>query len=136
MHGLRDVSKTYLKKLTTLVDYSGICIMIVGCYYPPLYYIFDCYKTLQIVYLTIISVLGVIGICFCSIPVMSLPRFKYLRTGINLQTLFHSKRILFSLWLVCSDSYSSFGYFPSHILISVKDFFEDLHLFGHLFGEK
>jgi len=67
------------KWLATL-DYTGISIMIVGCYYPPLYYGFSCFPTWRTVYLSVISLLGVVGVLVSCIPVFSTPRFRVTRT--------------------------------------------------------
>jgi len=67
------------KWLATL-DYSGISIMIVGCYYPPLYYGFECFPKLQGSYLLAISVLGCVGLVLGFLPVFSTPRFRVPRT--------------------------------------------------------
>jgi channel protein (hemolysin III family) len=62
------------------LDYMGICLMIVGSYYPPLYYMLrPCHPTLMRVHLTMISILGVIGIGVIGIPRLQGPRFRVFR---------------------------------------------------------
>jgi adiponectin receptor len=68
---------TWLAKL----DYSGITVMIVGSYYPPLYYGLACYKTWRIFYLVCISTLGVIGLIVSFFKVFSTPKYRIVRTG-------------------------------------------------------
>jgi len=63
------------------LDYCGITIMIVGSYYPPLYYGFACFQPWRIAYMTIITVVGFIGLIMSVIPVFATPRFRTLRTG-------------------------------------------------------
>jgi len=61
------------------LDYCGISIMIVGSYYPPLYYGFSCYRTLKIVYLFVITLFGVVGITISSFQIFSTARFRVAR---------------------------------------------------------
>jgi len=63
------------------LDNVGISIMIVGSYYPPMYYGFKCYGTLQILYIALITVFGAVGICLGCIPTFSSSRFRVIRTG-------------------------------------------------------
>jgi len=62
------------------LDYSGISVMIVGSYYPPLYYGFKCFPIWRDVYLSAITFLGVIGIIVSCIPIFASPRFRVTRT--------------------------------------------------------
>lgn len=62
------------------LDYTGISVMIVGSYFPPIYYGFYCHMELAIWYLSIISLLGVVGVCVSLIPIFSSPRFRVVRT--------------------------------------------------------
>lgn len=72
-------SSSWYKYLVKL-DYSGISIMIVCSYYPPLYYGF-CTTNLKIIYLGILTFLGVIGLCIGFIQIFSTPRFRTFRAG-------------------------------------------------------
>ncbi|GAM18151.1 hypothetical protein SAMD00019534_013260 [Acytostelium subglobosum LB1] len=55
-------------KRLLLCDYMGIIFLIVGSFYPPLYYAFRCHPTLMTGYLTTITVLGVGLACLIFIP--------------------------------------------------------------------
>jgi len=72
-------SAQFYKWLAKL-DYLGISIMIVGSYYPPLYYGFSCYPTWKIVYLSSITFIGGIGVVVSCVPVFATPRFRIVRT--------------------------------------------------------
>jgi len=61
------------------LDYTGICMMIVGSYFPPLYYGFACRMDLKSVYMSLISLLGIIGVCVSMIPIFQTPRFRTVR---------------------------------------------------------
>jgi len=62
------------------LDYTGICLMIVGSYYPPLYFVLkNCVPTLMQVHLSIITALGVVGICVTLIPAFQGPKYRTFR---------------------------------------------------------
>eukprot|EP00026_Physarum_polycephalum_P008313 Phypoly_transcript_08395.p1 GENE.Phypoly_transcript_08395~~Phypoly_transcript_08395.p1 ORF type:complete len:377 (+),score=25.48 Phypoly_transcript_08395:190-1320(+) len=62
------------------LDYMGICLMIVGSYYPPLYYLLrPCHPDLMRIHLSIISLLGVIGLFVVAIPKLQGPEFRVFR---------------------------------------------------------
>jgi len=63
------------------LDYSGITLMIVGSYYPPLYYGFSCSPQWRIVYMVFITLFGVVGICVSCIPIFSTSAYRLVRTG-------------------------------------------------------
>jgi len=71
------VAYTWLAKL----DYSGISLMIVGSYYPPMYYGFACDQTWRITYLVLISAFGVVGLTVSMIPIFSTSKYRLVRTG-------------------------------------------------------
>ena len=58
-HLLRDISNNYHKILSKF-DYAGISILIAGSCYPPYYYFFYCSQNLIIIYLSFISIFGLI----------------------------------------------------------------------------
>lgn len=61
-------------------DYVGICFMIVGSYFPPLYYTLRaCHPDLMTVHLCVISLLGVIGVFVTTLPRLQGPRFRVFR---------------------------------------------------------
>jgi len=62
------------------LDYIGISILIVGSYYPPLYYGFYCLKSLSYLYLIGISIMGFGGIIVLSMDRFSSPRLRTFRT--------------------------------------------------------
>ncbi len=55
--------------------------MIVGCYYPPLYYLFKCQPTAQVVYLVLITLLGVIGVYISMSPTFASPKYRAVRAS-------------------------------------------------------
>jgi len=62
------------------LDYIGICLMIVGSYYPPLYYGF-CQLGWRIAHLVLVSVVGVISVLITCFPIFSTPRYRVVRAG-------------------------------------------------------
>jgi len=63
------------------LDYSGISLMIVGSYYPPMYYGFYCHPTWQAIYLIFITLFGVAGIVVGAIPIFATPRYRVTRAA-------------------------------------------------------
>jgi len=61
-----DVSKMWNK-----CDYVGITFMIVGSSYPTIYYAFHCHANEQLVYLTFMTIFGLL-----SLPLILLNRFS------------------------------------------------------------
>ncbi|GAM17711.1 hypothetical protein SAMD00019534_008860 [Acytostelium subglobosum LB1] len=61
------------------LDYCGISLMIVGSYYPILYYLLKCHPTARIVYMTAISILGVVGISVSMLTFFQSYRFRTMR---------------------------------------------------------
>lgn len=62
------------------LDYMGICLMIVGSYYPPLYYMLrSCHPDLMRIHLSAISLLGVLGLIIVTLPKLQGPRFRVFR---------------------------------------------------------
>eukprot|EP01100_Stratorugosa_tubuloviscum_P001509 TRINITY_DN1334_c0_g1_i1.p1 TRINITY_DN1334_c0_g1~~TRINITY_DN1334_c0_g1_i1.p1 ORF type:complete len:386 (-),score=135.80 TRINITY_DN1334_c0_g1_i1:15-1172(-) len=64
---------------TAKLDYSGISALIVGSYYPLLYYVFYCNRTLQIAYTASITVLGLITLFISFIPFFQQPKYSTVR---------------------------------------------------------
>ncbi|CAG8453139.1 2690_t:CDS:10 [Ambispora leptoticha] len=65
-------------------DYIGIVTLIVGSFYPMIYYGFYCNSVLQIVYLSLISVFGIATIIVAVAPTFRSPEFRWFRTGLFL----------------------------------------------------
>ncbi|XP_061355271.1 heptahelical transmembrane protein 2-like [Gastrolobium bilobum] len=61
------------------LDYAGISLMIVCSFFAPIYYIFFCNPYVRLLYLTSISVLGVMAIITLLAPSLSSPRFRPFR---------------------------------------------------------
>jgi len=62
------------------LDYTGISLMIVGSYFPPLYYTLrDCHPTLMTVHLVLISALGLIGVSVTLLTFFQAPKFRTFR---------------------------------------------------------
>lgn len=64
------------------LDYSGISILIVGSFFPPIYYGFKCRVSLARVYLTLISVLGILTTVVMFFERFSTKRYRPLRAGL------------------------------------------------------
>ncbi|KAF9912128.1 hypothetical protein BX616_010403 [Lobosporangium transversale] len=65
-------------------DYLGIIFLIVGSYYPALYYGFYCQSTLQILYISIISILGGATIIVVMQPRFQTPQYRWVRSALFL----------------------------------------------------
>ncbi|RHZ84410.1 hypothetical protein Glove_82g51 [Diversispora epigaea] len=65
-------------------DYVGIVTLIVGSFYPMVYYGFYCHNSLQILYLTLITVFGVATISVAVSSKFRSPRLRWFRTGLFL----------------------------------------------------
>lgn len=61
------------------LDYAGITIMIITSFFPPIYYIFQCTPHWQILYLTIITTLGICTVIALLSPALSTARYRSLR---------------------------------------------------------
>lgn len=66
------------------LDYAGISIMIVSSFFAPIYYVFYCNPFIRFLYLTSISVLGVLAIITLLTPALSTPRFRSFRASLFL----------------------------------------------------
>jgi len=71
-------------KWAARLDYSGISIMIIGCYIPPLYYGFVCYPNIGLFYIFSFLSLGLIGVCIGLIPTFNTPRYIVVRISLYL----------------------------------------------------
>lgn len=67
-------------KLLAILDYTGISVMIVGSFFPPLYYGFYCNPGWRLLYMLSISSLGFVGIIVSTLPVFATPRYRVVRT--------------------------------------------------------
>nr|CAG8437643.1 8556_t:CDS:2 [Entrophospora candida] len=65
-------------------DYVGIVTLIVGSFYPMIYYGFYCNGLLQIIYLTLISIFGAATISVAVASKFRSPEFRWFRTGMFL----------------------------------------------------
>ncbi|KAK3814248.1 MAG: hemolysin-III related-domain-containing protein [Benniella sp.] len=61
-------------------DYLGIIFLIVGSFYPAIFYGFYCHSTLQIIYISLITVLGASTIIGVMRPKFQLPQFRWVRS--------------------------------------------------------
>ncbi|TXG60861.1 hypothetical protein EZV62_012224 [Acer yangbiense] len=66
------------------LDYAGISVMIVCSFYAPVYYTFYCNPNPLTIYLTSITVLGVLAIITLLTPALSSPCFRALRATLFL----------------------------------------------------
>ncbi|KAF9582785.1 hypothetical protein BGW38_010765, partial [Lunasporangiospora selenospora] len=65
-------------------DYVGIVFLIVGSFYPAIFYGFYCYKTWQIVYTTLISIFGAATIVAVVRPEFRTPQYRWIRSSLFL----------------------------------------------------
>ncbi|XP_062093338.1 heptahelical transmembrane protein 2-like [Humulus lupulus] len=66
------------------LDYAGISIMIVSSFFAPIYYGFSCHPIARLLYLSSISVLGVVAIVTLLSPALSTPQFRTFRATLFL----------------------------------------------------
>lgn len=66
------------------LDYAGISLMIVCSFYAPIYYVFYCQPFAQFIYLSSITVLGVLAIIALLAPVLSSPSYRPFRAALFL----------------------------------------------------
>lgn len=75
------------KRLTLFfwrLDYAGISVMIVCSFFAPVYYCFYCQPLFSILYLTSITILGILAIITLLAPSLSSPRFRTFRASVFL----------------------------------------------------
>ncbi|CDS07996.1 hypothetical protein LRAMOSA01945 [Lichtheimia ramosa] len=65
-------------------DYAGIVTLTVGSFYPLLYYGFHCHPTLQVIYLIIITILGVMTTAVALLKHFRTPAYRWMRTTLFL----------------------------------------------------
>ncbi|KAF9966776.1 hypothetical protein BGZ70_001278 [Mortierella alpina] len=65
-------------------DYVGIVFLIVGSFYPAIFYGFYCHKTWQIMYISLISTFGAATIFVVMRPKFRSPQFRWVRSGLFL----------------------------------------------------
>uniref|UniRef100_A0ACD5XWZ0 Uncharacterized protein n=1 Tax=Avena sativa TaxID=4498 RepID=A0ACD5XWZ0_AVESA len=98
-HLLASHSRRFSQFLWQL-DYAGIAIMMVSCYFPPIYYIFIGSTTAQTAYLSVITLLGVLVVVALLAPARSSPQLRHIRAGLFASIgLFGIVPALHALWL-------------------------------------
>ncbi|KAF9188482.1 hypothetical protein BGZ51_000571 [Haplosporangium sp. Z 767] len=65
-------------------DYVGIVFLLIGSFYPAIFYGFYCHKTWQIMYISLISVFGAATIIAVMQPRFRSPQFRWVRSGLFL----------------------------------------------------
>ncbi|KAH9618396.1 hypothetical protein KSS87_021411 [Heliosperma pusillum] len=66
------------------LDYTGISIMIVSSFFAPIYYAFYCQPVWKLLYLTSITIFGILSIITLLAPALSSPRFRKFRASLFL----------------------------------------------------
>ncbi|KFK32681.1 hypothetical protein AALP_AA6G275100 [Arabis alpina] len=66
------------------LDYAGISLMIVSSFFAPIYYAFSCNPNFRFLYLSSISILGLLAIITLLAPALSSPRFRPFRANLFL----------------------------------------------------
>nr|VDC90971.1 unnamed protein product [Brassica oleracea] len=84
------------------LDYAGISLMIVSSFFAPIYYAFSCHTNFRFLYLSSISILGLLAIITLLSPALSTPRFRPFRAALFLAMGFSSvvpaSHVLFLYW--------------------------------------
>ncbi|KAH8920456.1 HlyIII-domain-containing protein [Atractiella rhizophila] len=80
-HTLCCHSKEVAARMNRL-DYIGIAVLIVASFYPAVYYGFFCDPTLQIFYLTCVTVAGLASTYVVISPIYALPEYRRTRTRV------------------------------------------------------
>ncbi|XP_044958942.1 heptahelical transmembrane protein ADIPOR2-like [Hordeum vulgare subsp. vulgare] len=80
-HLLASHSRRF-NRLFWQLDYAGIAVMIVSSFFPPVYYTFLGSPVAQLVYLSAITLLGVLVVAALLVPARSSPRLRHLRAGL------------------------------------------------------
>ncbi|KAL0786604.1 hypothetical protein Bca101_002850 [Brassica carinata] len=84
------------------LDYAGISLMIVSSFFAPIYYAFSCHTNFRFLYLSSISILGLLAIITLLSPALSTPRFRPFRASLFLAMGFSSvvpaSHVLFLYW--------------------------------------
>lgn len=70
-----------VSKVFSRLDYSGIALLIMGSFVPPLYYGFYCSRVLKISYMSVICSLGVMCIIVSLWSKFNTPKYRILRAG-------------------------------------------------------
>ncbi|GAB4832795.1 casein kinase I [Ancistrocladus abbreviatus] len=69
----------HLCALLLRVDYVGITVMIITSFFPPIYYIFQCVPLWQIIYLSVISLMGLCTAVTLLSPTLSSGQYRGFR---------------------------------------------------------
>ncbi|KAJ5976574.1 hemolysin-III related-domain-containing protein [Penicillium waksmanii] len=86
---------SHIARIANQVDYIGIVFLIVGSFIPSLFYAFYCHPNLQIIYLTMISFLGLLCAAISASAQFRRPTWRPFRA-----------RMLISLGLLLHQPYS------------------------------
>ncbi|CAO3615704.1 unnamed protein product [Cunninghamella echinulata] len=62
-------------------DYAGIITLIVGSFFPVIYYGFHCHRLLQVFYLVVITILGVCTATVVLLKHFRTPAYRWMRTS-------------------------------------------------------
>lgn len=73
-----------VSKVFSRLDYSGIALLIMGSFVPPLYYGFYCSRALKIAYMSVICSLGVMCTIVSLWSKFNTPKYRVLRAGLFL----------------------------------------------------
>ncbi|KAM3172115.1 hypothetical protein ACTXT7_015220 [Hymenolepis weldensis] len=68
-------------KLTLKLDYIGIAILVVGSFVPWIHYSFYCHMPSKIIYISGITILGIISIIISSQDRFCKPKYRGVRAG-------------------------------------------------------
>ncbi|KAL5699094.1 Heptahelical transmembrane protein 3 [Ranunculus cassubicifolius] len=66
------------------LDYAGISLMIVSSFFPPIYYAFFCHPIARFIYLSFITIFGILAIITLLAPALSTARFRKFRATLFL----------------------------------------------------
>ncbi|CBZ26412.1 conserved hypothetical protein [Leishmania mexicana MHOM/GT/2001/U1103] len=114
-HTLSAHHSEQVHNIALAIDYFGITSMIVGSFYPPVFYLFSCLAVVRAVYLISITLLGILGLMG--------PFFTFFNT----QTFYWPRMILYS-------SLTSIGILPTiHMFFGLPANEQTLPLYKGMF---
>lgn len=76
-----------VRNTTMFLDYFGISALVVGSFFPPLWFVFACYPALKYTYMAMITVLGGIALAAPWFECFDSPEWYWRRLGVYVATV-------------------------------------------------
>ncbi|KAF8687206.1 hypothetical protein HU200_042874 [Digitaria exilis] len=96
------------------LDYAGIAVMIVASFFPPVFYAFLGDALTQLVYLSLITALGLVVVALLLAPARSSPRLRSLRAGMFvLMAMSGAAPAMHALWI-------NWGHHECHLALALE----------------